>query len=402
MDARHEAGMTGRGRAPLFDIACSTCAASPALAHTGSVSGGFAGGLSHPLFGPDHVAAMVAVGLWGAFLGPPAIYILPVVFPLVMAFGGVLGILGVPLPGVEIGIAVSAAVLGMMVALAARPPLVGRRRHRRRVRDLPRPCAWRRASARRRCARLFGRLRHRHRLSASLRHRLRPVGALACGTDRGAHRRRRDCHRRADVSRPARMKFIARRCRRGIAFVARPRRHRPIRCSASRLRRRIAASALVPAHVMAVVALALLIGQQAAGADGAGCRLCRCNAGGPRRDCAWLTCRRGRKRACSVLAASARCCWWRWRGRCRDRWACCSAAATGLALALDSPPEAISLREANLTLLGTALGAVHRAAGFAAGDVAPATRAGSASARASSGSWIAASAILVLALRLVG
>lgn len=96
---------------------------TPALAHTGSVSGGFAGGLSHPLFGPDHVAAMVAVGLWGAFLGPPAIYMLPVVFPLVMAFGGVLGILGVPLPGVEIGIAVSAAVLGMGVALAARPPL---------------------------------------------------------------------------------------------------------------------------------------------------------------------------------------------------------------------------------------------------------------------------------------
>ena len=96
---------------------------SPALAHTGSVSGGFAGGLSHPLFGPDHVAAMVAVGLWGAFLGPPAIYVLPVVFPLVMALGGVLGIVGMPLPGVEIGIAVSAAVLGMVVALAARPPL---------------------------------------------------------------------------------------------------------------------------------------------------------------------------------------------------------------------------------------------------------------------------------------
>ena len=96
---------------------------SPAVAHTGSAVGGFAGGLSHPVFGPDHVAAMVAVGLWGAFLGSPAIYILPIVFPLVMAFGGVLGILGVPLPGVEIGIAVSAAVLGMMVALAARPPL---------------------------------------------------------------------------------------------------------------------------------------------------------------------------------------------------------------------------------------------------------------------------------------
>jgi urease accessory protein len=95
----------------------------PAAAHTGSVSGGFIGGVSHPLFGLDHVAAMVAVGLWGACLGAPAIYTLPVVFPLVMAVGGVIGILGVPLPGVEIGIATSAAVLGLMVALAARPPL---------------------------------------------------------------------------------------------------------------------------------------------------------------------------------------------------------------------------------------------------------------------------------------
>jgi urease accessory protein len=98
-------------------------AASLALAHTGSVGGGLVGGLAHPLFGPDHVAAMVAVGLWGAFLGAPAIFILPVVFPLVMALGGALGIFGVPLPGVEVGIAVSAVTLGMMVALAAKPPL---------------------------------------------------------------------------------------------------------------------------------------------------------------------------------------------------------------------------------------------------------------------------------------
>jgi urease accessory protein len=98
-------------------------AASPALAHTGSGSGGFVGGFTHPMFGPDHVVAMVAVGLWGTFLGPPAIWLLPVIFPLVMAGGGVLGILGTPLPGVEIGIAISAIVLGLMVALAARPPL---------------------------------------------------------------------------------------------------------------------------------------------------------------------------------------------------------------------------------------------------------------------------------------
>jgi urease accessory protein len=97
--------------------------ATPALAHTGEGAGGFLAGLSHPVFGPDHVVAMVAVGLWGAFLGTPAIWMLPVVFPLVMAFGGVIGILGVPLAATETGIAASAIVLGLMVALAARPPL---------------------------------------------------------------------------------------------------------------------------------------------------------------------------------------------------------------------------------------------------------------------------------------
>ena len=66
---------------------------------------------------------MVAVGLWGAQLGPPAIWALPVMFPLVMAFGGLLGVLGVNLPGVEIGIAASAIALGLMVTLAVRPPL---------------------------------------------------------------------------------------------------------------------------------------------------------------------------------------------------------------------------------------------------------------------------------------
>ena len=97
--------------------------AVPASAHTGSLSGGFLGGFAHPLFGADHVVAMVAVGLWGAFLGAPAIFVLPIIFPLVMAAGGVLGILGLPLAGAEVAIAASAIVLGVMVASAARPPL---------------------------------------------------------------------------------------------------------------------------------------------------------------------------------------------------------------------------------------------------------------------------------------
>jgi urease accessory protein len=101
-----------------------TATTSPAFAHSANgMTIDFWGGFTHPLFGPDHVIAMVAVGLWGAFLGAPAIWLLPVVFPLVMAFGGALGVVGMPLPGVETGIAVSAIMLGAMVALAARPPL---------------------------------------------------------------------------------------------------------------------------------------------------------------------------------------------------------------------------------------------------------------------------------------
>ena len=98
--------------------------AGPALAH--SEKGGaidFWSGFTHPLFGLDHVVAMVAVGLWGAFLGPPALWTLPVVFPLVMAIAGAAGVIGLPLAGIETGIAVSAIALGAMVALAAKPPL---------------------------------------------------------------------------------------------------------------------------------------------------------------------------------------------------------------------------------------------------------------------------------------
>ena len=78
---------------------------------------GFVSGFMHPLLGLDHVLAMVAVGIWGAQLGRPAIWVLPVAFPLMMAFGGVLGVLGLPFPGVEVGIASSALVLGGLVAL---------------------------------------------------------------------------------------------------------------------------------------------------------------------------------------------------------------------------------------------------------------------------------------------
>ena len=100
------------------------CFAPAVQAHVpGEQVSGLLSGLLHPVSGADHVLAMVAVGLWGAQLGAPAIWVLPLTFPIVMALGGLLGLLGVPLPGVEIGIAASALMLGGAVLSGRRVPL---------------------------------------------------------------------------------------------------------------------------------------------------------------------------------------------------------------------------------------------------------------------------------------
>ncbi len=110
----------------VFILALVAFAPGPAFAHSeGGIAGGFVSGFIHPIVGWDHVVAMVAVGLWGAFLGVPAIWLLPIVFPLVMVFGAFLGILGIPFPAVEVGIAGSAVVLGLLILFKARLPLAG-------------------------------------------------------------------------------------------------------------------------------------------------------------------------------------------------------------------------------------------------------------------------------------
>jgi len=116
-----------KGKSNRFELTVGLLflvATASAQAHSeGGEAGGFINGFTHPLFGADHIVAMVAVGLWGAFLGSPAIWLLPVIFPTVMAFGGALGVMGVPLPAIETGIALSGIVLGLMVLLASKPPI---------------------------------------------------------------------------------------------------------------------------------------------------------------------------------------------------------------------------------------------------------------------------------------
>jgi urease accessory protein len=98
--------------------------AMPASAHAGTgLSGGFASGFVHPLAGFDHLLAMVSVGLWGAFLGRPLIYSLPVIFPLMMVCGAAIAMFGFRVPSVEVGVAVSVLVLGGCIAMSLEAPV---------------------------------------------------------------------------------------------------------------------------------------------------------------------------------------------------------------------------------------------------------------------------------------
>jgi urease accessory protein len=121
-----DTGAARRRRALLGGLATAAAVAllpADAWAHTAQGTlGGFASGFSHPIFGYDHLLAMLAVGLWGVQLGGSSIWTLPVVFPLIMAVGGFAGAAGVGLPGVELMIQLSMVGLGLAIALNLRPP----------------------------------------------------------------------------------------------------------------------------------------------------------------------------------------------------------------------------------------------------------------------------------------
>jgi urease accessory protein len=109
---------------PLFVALALAAMPHPAFAHVEQgQAAGFLTGLQHPWSGLDHVLAMIAVGLWGAQLGNPALWLLPVTFPMMMSLGAVMGLIGMGLPGVEVGIALSSLLLGGMVMGEVRPKL---------------------------------------------------------------------------------------------------------------------------------------------------------------------------------------------------------------------------------------------------------------------------------------
>lgn len=90
--------------------------------HSGTDGGIFAG-LLHPILGFDHLLAMVSVGLLSAQMGGKAIWTVPATFVSVMAVGGVLGLLGIPIPFVEFGIAISVVALGVAMLAPRKLPV---------------------------------------------------------------------------------------------------------------------------------------------------------------------------------------------------------------------------------------------------------------------------------------
>lgn len=100
-------------------LAITAAATLPAFAHLDPVEhGSFAAGFSHPLFGLDHILAMVAVGLWAAMQGGRAVWIVPSAFVGTMAVGFAAAIAGIPLPFVEPFILASVIFIGIAIALA--------------------------------------------------------------------------------------------------------------------------------------------------------------------------------------------------------------------------------------------------------------------------------------------
>ena len=82
----------------------------------------FVTGLEHPVSGLDHLAAMIAVGVWAAIAGGRRLWLWPLAFVSAMLAGGALGFAGFSIPFVEPAIAASVVILGLLVALMVKAP----------------------------------------------------------------------------------------------------------------------------------------------------------------------------------------------------------------------------------------------------------------------------------------
>ncbi len=108
----------------LICIALNGGLVSPNLAHIGvGHTNSFASGIAHPLYGIDHVLAMLAVGMWSVLVGGRAIWVWPMAFVATMLAGFAAASGGLQIPFVEPAIWSSVIVLGLLIALAIKAPV---------------------------------------------------------------------------------------------------------------------------------------------------------------------------------------------------------------------------------------------------------------------------------------
>lgn len=105
----------------LAPAAIALLAAGPALAHTGAgEASGFLHGLGHPVFGADHLLAMLAVGLWSGFVLPGRVWAGAAAFMAAMAAGAGLSWAGIGYPMVEAVILASVVAFGLLTLVSRR------------------------------------------------------------------------------------------------------------------------------------------------------------------------------------------------------------------------------------------------------------------------------------------
>ena len=107
-----------------FGVAALAAGSASAFAHVGADAGshhGFLTGFTHPLTGLDHLAAILAVGMWSAMTSQ-RVWVAPLSFAALLLVGALMAKAGVAFPAVEPMIAASLLVMGLLLATRQRLP----------------------------------------------------------------------------------------------------------------------------------------------------------------------------------------------------------------------------------------------------------------------------------------
>jgi urease accessory protein len=114
----HVHSITRRCAIPAW-LCAAPCVAFAHTTSDGGIHHGFLAGALHPLGGLDHLAAMLAVGLWSALVvrhAGPGLLWAPLGFATMLLGGALLGLRGISVAWVEPMIAASLLAFGLLVA----------------------------------------------------------------------------------------------------------------------------------------------------------------------------------------------------------------------------------------------------------------------------------------------